>query len=217
MFLAVLLFCKKFPDIVALNLAFQRGVTTLEELVKAIAAATKGQGETNRAGEQTVKDNAKATLLYLIAKICTLLSGYAADKEDAALEAKVTFTQRDLDRLQEAELTELANTVQEIASPIVKSDGPDFGITRQLLTDLEVAAGAYAEAKDEPRIATTTGSTYTKTLAGAMSVASTHLRRKLDKFVVAYEESHPEFFMGYWESRKVLDVGVRKKKEVPKA
>ncbi|MDB5252471.1 MAG: carboxypeptidase regulatory-like protein [Flaviaesturariibacter sp.] len=214
MFLAVQRLCLESDAIVSLNPAFHRSVAALAALNSATSAAQRGQA-VNVAGEYSVKDRAKNTLTHLLSKVSDLLAAYAVEKNDDRLAQRAVYTTSGLARLQDNALNEIADIVIAEADKAARSDGGDFGITPVLVTSLTAAAGAFRETKDAPRVATTERSTKTRTLAEHITATSRHIRRKMDKLVTFYKETHPEFHKQYFESRKVMDLAGGAKAEKP--
>lgn len=217
MALAVLRFCLAHLDILNLNLAFKKAVTKLGTLTDAVSLAVQGQAQDTR-GVQDVKMNLKDTLVFITAQVSALLFAYATDKGDAALKAKAGWKDRDLERLNESELPEIAENLVRDATPAASAaDAAEYGLSLALLTNLKSAIGAYREGKDAPRNATANRSTETRTLEQTMSATSRHLRESMDKLVEFYKKTHPEFYNTYKENRKVMDVASRKKADTPGA
>jgi hypothetical protein len=110
MFLAVQRLCLGSPDIVSLNLAFQRSVTTLAGLNEAIMATIRGQ-ELPISGVQSARKRAKDTLTHLFLKVANLLSAYAEEKRNDVLLGRVSTSAEDVRRMTATRFAEAAESL----------------------------------------------------------------------------------------------------------
>ncbi|RYD93498.1 MAG: hypothetical protein EOP50_11045 [Sphingobacteriales bacterium] len=210
MMLAVLLLARTYPDVVAQNLTFKKGILKLDALVENIKNAIAGQSLSPE-GASAEKKLLRANLTEATVIASGLLSAWAVDRGDVALKARSKWTASTLDKLSEVELEQAARNSSADAKAARLLD-PEMGLSEEDVLQLDALIGSFVEKKTQPRSSTTRRSRNTATLSQLMTGANAVLRDQLDKAIVKYKVTAPEFYKEYKENRKVMDVAGRKEK-----
>lgn len=209
MYEAVLLFCTENGAIVALILAFSNGVAKLADILKAIkkTAQTQTSKGTGSANKQTNSD----TLCDLTFAMASALSAYATEIGDGDLKQKVKYTLSDLKAMRDEDLPDTAQEIYDLAKPLTASLA-DFGVVPQDIKDLQDAIDAYNGTVANPTVVKGNKMTATQNLSDLYKSADIVLKETLDKTIVKYKKSHPDFYKGFKNVRKIIDAPTRHKK-----
>jgi hypothetical protein len=211
MFGAVWHFCKAQPALLDLNLPFKRGVLKLEAALAAIDAAIAGQSVSpESAGAE--KKLTRANLCNAAAVACAQLAAWAAEQNDVGLQARTKWTVSSLERLSDKNLENAARAIATDARAALARD-PQLGLDPAEVLQLESLIGQFVEKKPILRNTTSQRSRQTATLSQLMTRTGALLKDQLDKAVIKYKVTHPEFYREYKENRKVMDVAGREEKK----
>ena len=193
-----------------LNLkAFKDALADMRGRIALLGALTEEQG-TARAGAAESKRLVTNLLLDTTMEVAGALASFAALNHDAALEAKVDFSRSDVASLPDNEIDDKADAVLALAADLLKkpeSKLGDFGIDQAKLDSLAGRSAAYSKTVGLPRAATVKLSTTTGAIKRQFEAIDDLLARVLERLIVQFKASAPDFFSDYQAARVIVDRG----------
>jgi hypothetical protein len=141
-----------------------------------------------------------------ILRIAGQLSALAAAKPDPSLAAQVEFTLPQLDKLADDSLEETGKRISGLATANLAALA-DYGITQADVTALDDLTAQFHGVKAAPRTAIASRSGQTKTMPPAVKSTTSILRNRLDKQMLMFKKTNPEFYAGYLSARVVVARG----------
>jgi hypothetical protein len=187
------------------NLAIVKTVSDLNSSLGGVSQKMQEQ-EKPILGEAEMKALIRHDFEDEILRVAGQLSALAAEKGDAVLAAQVEFTLPQLDKLDGDVLEETGKRVSGLGTVHLASLA-DYGITQIDLTALDGLTTQFHGAKTAPRTAVAGRSGQTKTLLPAVKGTTSILRNRLDKQLLMFKKTNPEFYAGYLSARVVVDRG----------
>ena len=191
--------------------AFKRAVTAFNDSLETIDELARIQADKSGAGAEKA-----LCLVALVTDTHTIGSAVAAlasDTKDAALAAKVNFSRSDLSRGREAQvITRCENIHAAVTENLVALDD-EYGVTQAKLTALQTKITAFRAAQPKPRRTRASSSAATEQLRACFVLADQILREKLDKLVVQFERSAPQFHAEFLSARRVGEAASRPVKD----
>lgn len=152
-----------------------------------------------------VRHDYEDEIMRIAGQLCSL-----ADKNgDTNLGAQTELTLAQLDKLSvdilEATGKRISGLVTANLAALV-----DYNITQADITALDGLTDQFHGVKTAPRKAIATRAGQTKTLPPAVKSVTSLLRNHLDKQMLMFKKSNPEFYAGYASARVIMDRGSRK-------
>jgi hypothetical protein len=196
------------------NISIWGGIMTFTNVVNLLIAKivliqqTETKQTRSTKGITGGKKTKKQELIEKTIEGSSALQSFASDTGDEDLYALVDFTEAELDGLPDAIVKDRAqlvlDTVNANAASMVGEgfDAADIAELLALITEYEVAIPA-------PRTAISNKKTATETLKTLFSDTMELLETNLDKKMVQFKQSHPEFFSDYENNREILDLGTQ--------
>ena len=142
-------------------------------------------------------------------RIAGQLCSLAAKINDTNLAAQTELTLAQLDKLSVDVLESTGSRVSGLATANLAALA-DYGITQADVTALDGLTTQFHGVKTAPRKAIATRAGQTKTLPPAVKTVTSLLRNQLDKQILMFKKSNPEFYAGYVSARVIVDRGSRK-------
>ena len=204
---AMITYCDAHPDIVATNKPFQKYLLQVKRQYSSIGAAAAGQDE-DSTGIKREKTLARTRLCLEASVVCGQTAAWATDREKPELQERNNWTQSTLSLLTDARLERACRAIVADGRATLAAD-PDCGLTEAGLMHLESLIGTFSELKEAPRNKTSDRSTHTKNMSTLMKGLTELLREKLDKSALTFKKTNPDFYTGYKENRKIMDVASR--------
>ena len=172
------------------------------------------QQETPIVGEEEQKVLIRHDYEDEIMRIAGQLCSLASKNNDMNLAAQTELTLPQLDKLSVDVLEATGNRISGLATTNLTGLA-DYGITQTDVTGLDAMTTQFHGAKTAPRKAIATRAGQTKTLTPAVKTVTSLLRNRLDKEMLLFKKSNPEFYAGYASARVILDRGARKNGSQP--
>jgi hypothetical protein len=183
-------------------------VATLADLKNGIAAiaasATKQQLPTGGAVEE--KEMVRHDLEEKILEIGGQLSALAEVNKDVNLAAQVEFTLSSLDKLPDEALEATAKRVSTLTSGNLPALA-DYDVGQDDVAELDSLTNRFKSIKTSPRRVIAERVGQTATLPKLIADTTSLLRNRLDKQMIKFRKSNPEFFAGYQSARVIVDRG----------
>jgi hypothetical protein len=141
-----------------------------------------------------------------IFRIASQLSALAAKNNDLILGAQVELTLAQMDKMEDDELEETGTRIAGLATANLAALA-DYAIPAADVTNLTDLTKQFHGQKTAPRTAIAGRAGQTRTLPPAIKSITSILRNRLDKQMVMFKKSNPEFYAGYLAARVIVDRG----------
>jgi hypothetical protein len=152
-----------------------------------------------------VRHDYEDEIMRIAGQLCSL-----ADKiGDTNLGAQTELTLAQLDKLSVDILEATGKRISGLATANLAAL-VDYNITQADITALDGLTDQFHGVKTAPRKAIVTRAGQTKTLPPAVKSVTSLLRNHLDKQILMFKKSNPEFYAGYASARVIMDRGSRK-------
>lgn len=176
---------------------------------------TKAQQQTTPiVGEEEKKVLVRHEYEEEIARIAGQLCSLATKNNDLNLAAQTELTLPQLDKMSADVLEATGKRVSGLATTNLTGLA-DYNITQTDVTALDGLTTEFHGVKTAPRTAIAKRAGQTKTLPPAVKSVTSLLRNRLDKEMLMFKKSNPEFYAGYVSARVILDRGGRKSAPPP--
>lgn len=189
-----------------------KAVTDTMTAVNAALGNVSGKAqiqETPIVGEEEkkvlVRHDYEDEIMRIAGQICSL----ATKNNDMNLAAQTELTLAQLDKMSVDVLEATGNRISGLATANLAGLA-DYGITQADVTGLDGMTKQFDDAKTAPRKAIATRAGQTKTLPPAVKTVTSLLRNHLDKQMLMFKKSNPEFYAGYQSARVIVNRGTHK-------
>jgi hypothetical protein len=160
----------------------------------------------------------KATVRYhceeQILVIANQLAALAAKNDDAVLEAQTDLTFSSLDILAADDLEATATRIGNLATTNLTALA-DYGITQTDITKLTTLMTTFHSSKSAPRAAVVDRKKQTDTISPLVKNMTSTLHRRLDRQMIIFKASNPDFYAGYQSARVIVNRGNPAKAKTP--
>lgn len=197
-------------------------VATVPALVTVAASfKTTAEAISNTAEQQATittgitpdKNDTRETLRSTTVNLAGILYAYANSVNDIVLKERSKITYSMLRVLKDDELAERAQTIHDDANTNIASL-PPFGITAAVLTSYQTLIDTYSAKSPAPRAAQSQQVALTEQLKTLFRQADSTLKESMDKIMLNFKTTDPQFFNTYTAAREIIDAGSSKTKAV---
>jgi hypothetical protein len=143
--------------------------------------------------------------------ICGMLIAYSNATNDVTLKNQANYSKTKLTLDADNDCIIRQRLVLNLAEANATVLEP-YGLTPDLLATYKTKVESTEASMSLPRQASTESSTATKTLDVLFSEMNTIFRETIDKLILQFEDSHPEFYTAYIKARMVINLGGRSSK-----
>jgi hypothetical protein len=186
--------------------ALARAAEELDELLSEIDA--QAQKQKALSGASLEKAAALQALGDLAHEIASAVHACAAASGNQDLAGRVSYSRLDWSRGADKTIIGRAQNLHEVASSVIDSL-VEYGVTPAKLANLQKRIVAFREAHPAPRQRVTASSAATKEIRNLLNQASALLKEQIDRLMVQFMTSTPEFYNAYVSARTVVPPGVR--------
>lgn len=144
------------------------------------------------------------------------IAALAAKNKDATLEEQADLTMAELGKMAADALEATGTRISGLATANLAALAP-YGITQADITLLDQLQATFSAFKSKPREAVVERKKETDLIPPLVSNLLSTLRRQLDRQMLRFKTSHPEFYQGYLAARVIVDRGEPPEKETPPA
>lgn len=201
MYQGVQLLCKSNSSITSTNLAFTESlsvfISKIEEIQFYLSQQIKETtGITN--DKQLIKEN----LCRMSSDIAGIIYAFASAYKNIVLMNEVDYSYTKLFRLRE---DLILPTIQNIynAADANRSDMVDYGIDAEKINEFSQAINSFKAVLPKIKITRSEKSMFSDKIAEIMTEVDVLLSNRLDKLVVIFQKSHPDFYNAYKHIRKI--------------
>jgi hypothetical protein len=191
-------------------------VDAVDRVEEGIAAIRQKQANQEPTGDTDAKQNARDAVVEQTFLIGSQLSALASKTNDPMLAAKVSLDKSALDKAAISDLLIEAKSVQGAANDNAAVLASGYLISAAMLTTFAAAITTLDSMKDSPRTAVVNKRVQTLSLPGAIAYMRGILRNEIDKMIIAFKTSAPDFYAAYFAARVIIDrTGTHKGKASP--
>ncbi len=203
MYRAVQLFCNNNSAITVASPAFTAALATLDANISAIISTASSQTEviTGIAIDKTVL---KKNLSQAAADLAALVYAYAVSINNNTLKQEVNYAYSDFYRIKDDLLAPTAQNVHDAATANLAALAP-YGVIAPMLAALLTTIQNYGTAVPTPRNAKALKSTYAANLKQLFKQTDNLLKNQLDKIVVSFKTTQPDFYNTWLNNRIIID------------
>ncbi|HEX8287506.1 MAG TPA: carboxypeptidase-like regulatory domain-containing protein [Pyrinomonadaceae bacterium] len=195
-------YCGENSSITASNVAFRTAFNNFKANIASIVATVQADG-VPLTGITVDKNIVKQALCEKTAEIAGIVYAYASTVGSNTLKAEVNCLFTSLMRMREDALAPRCQSIHDITQTNLAVLA-DYGITATMLTDLQELIQSYALETPKSRTAISERKTTTANLAALFDETDAILRDRMDKLVMIFKSSHPDFVKTYETTRRTL-------------
>ncbi len=148
----------------------------------------------------------KQDLCQKASDVASIIGAYASAISDNTMAEQVAFPFTKLLKTRDDQLGPLCQNILDIGNA---HSGPlkDYGLSAANLTALQTAIGDYSASTPKPRTAMSQRKTYLSNLKDIFAATDTVLKKQMDKLIVNFKASNPDFVKEYKSNRVIIDPG----------
>jgi hypothetical protein len=191
--------------------AMIQSVDRLRNIIVAIHQTAQQQANVLPQGFSAEKQLAFDNVIQNSLKVANGVYVYAFNKNDSVLLSKVSVNKSLFYHIHSNDVYTLANNISSEAKNCI-SELIYYGITEQDLQLLDEAIAVYSGFLNRPQIAKEERVLYTNSLKELFVEADSILYDQLDKLIILFKTSHPDFYFAYQTARNIINVGSRIRK-----
>ena len=205
MYRAVQKHCTDNAAIVATLPAFATTLTAFNAKISAIIS-TAQQEDLVTKGITVDKAEAKKTLCRLAADIAAPIFAFASAGSNNQLKQEVNFSFSDLLKTKDDILAPRCQNIKDVGTANLAALAP-YGLTAANLTALQTTIDGYQAKVPTPRNSAAQKKTIRENLKKLIQETDTVLKEQMDKTVVGFKASNPDFVSTYKANRIIIDPG----------
>jgi hypothetical protein len=197
--------CTDNAAVVASVPAFETALNVFNVKVSAIIAAAQQEDVVTK-GITVDKTEAKKTLCRLTTDIAAPIFAYASSTSNNKLKQEVNFSYSDLLRTKDDVMAPRCQNIKDIGMANLSGLKP-YGITSAGLDALQTEIDNYQVKVPTPRNSAAQKKTIRENIKSLIKEADLVLKEQLDKTVVGFKASNPDFVSTYKTNRVIIDPG----------
>lgn len=165
----------------------------------------------NKTGITQQKAAQQALVIAHAYELSSVLYAMAIKKNDAVLAAKVDFTETDLLKKRDNHLVSTCRNIVEFATEHL-AELIAYQVTADELIVLTEEINSFAENLTTGRVSVTERKAANEKLKIVFLQVDSLLKKQLDRIVVRYRKTEPDFYTNYQSLRRIINYGVRHEK-----
>lgn len=165
----------------------------------------------NKKGITQQKATQQALVIAHAYEISSVLYAMAIKKNDEILAAKVDFTETDLLKKRDNNLVATCLNILEFATEHL-AELNAYEVTADELIVLKEEINSFAENLNTGRVSVSERKAANEKLKVVFLQVDTLLKKQLDRIVVRYRKTEPDFYTTYQSLRHIVNYGVRHEK-----
>jgi hypothetical protein len=166
---------------------------------------TLAQTQASREGVANEKAYALDALGDAAFEVGAAIHAYAVVTQEFALEGRVDFSRSSIVMGRATSVLARTRDIHAAATEQL-ANLADYGVTTAMLTDLQNKITAFETVQTKPRQQVAKGSAATRSMEARFKTADTILNKRLDKLVVRFKTSAPDFYTAYQTARSIVDI-----------
>jgi len=178
------------------------------ELLLAEIEACRILTQENKTGITQQKAAQQALVIAHAYELSSVLYAMAIKKNDAVLAAKVDFTETDLLKKRDNHLVSTCRNIVEFATEHL-AELIAYQVTGDELIVLKEEINSFAENLTTGRVSVSERKAANEKLKVVFLQVDSLLKKQLDRIVVRYRKTEPDFYTNYQSLRRIINYGVR--------
>ena len=183
----------------------------LLQLVEQIKQAKQLTSQSN-SGLVVAKQNLQDSLIEQAFELASMLYAYASRNNEAILQAKVDFSISQLRNLRDDELATACTNVLTLGETKREALG-EYGVTNEQLNSIDDLINQYVQQLPNRRITVSERKTANEKIKTLLTQALQVASEQLDRMMVKFKNTQPDFYTSYLNARKVIEYGTRYEKQ----
>lgn len=193
--------------------AFVNGFATFKANNQKIDDTTVKQ-KTPTKGYTEKRDQVKGELAELAIEIAGSVAAYAHEHKDDILGRKVGYTFTELTHASDAAVKNRVTIIYKEAKNIV-ANLAGYGTDNTHITQLEQKLSEFSDIVGKKGYSKEETQTATEQVAELLAENNELLKNRLDKLILKFRKTAPEFYKNYFNAREIYDFGGGRKTKVP--
>jgi hypothetical protein len=185
---------------------YANAVTEFKAKIVAIEEEVEAQS-TDLEGYAMDKGEKKEAMVRATLAVASKVYAYAEDNANTVLREKVDVSYSDLIAPRDAVVAQKCQGIHDEANAVVASLAP-YGVLPADLTALQGLITRYETVISAPRTAITIRKGATENIERLIREGTAILKNRMDKLMVEYQVSNPDFYQEYFDARIVVNTGV---------
>jgi hypothetical protein len=144
-------------------------------------------------------------------ELLSVLYAMATRTNNPVLESKVNFTESDLLKKRDTQLVSVCLMIAEIGTEYL-ADLSVYGVTESELIILKEEIKLFADNLPTGRISVSERKAANEKLRDLFVQVDALLKKQLDRLMIRYRKSHPDFYSLYQNTRRIVNYGTRHEK-----
>ena len=185
---------------------FANAVTAFDAKIVEIEAEVETQG-LGTDGYAIDKGQKKEDMVRKALAIANQTFAYAEDNNEIVLREKMDVSYSDLIAPRDAVVAQKCQGIHDEANAVIASLAA-YGVLPADLTALQGAIDKYELVISAPRTAITVRKGATEAIETLIREGTTILKNRMDKLMVEFKGTNPDFYQEYFDARIVVNTGV---------
>jgi hypothetical protein len=184
------------PKIVAIK-------NDIDEIITRISI--KSDDISGMVGVSERKEALKGIIAMKGSRLAGTLEAFAHEQGDKDMIAKVSASKTDILRMKEEDLGPFIKFLTDTASQHMTALA-DYGMTGEVLNELQTSLDEYSALIGKPRIVLNSKYVALDAIDELVDEGNNLLSNRLDKIMLMFRESDPDFYNGYKRARVIVDL-----------
>jgi len=151
------------------------------------------------------KEALKGIIAMKGSRLAGTLEAFAYEQGDNDMIKKVSASRTDIHRMSDEELGPFVKLLTETATTHMTALA-DYGITQEVITELQTSLDEYSALIGKPRIVLNSKYVALDAIDELVDEGNKLLNNQLDKIMLMFRESDPDFYNGYKRARVIVDL-----------
>jgi len=193
--------------------AFANNFTTFKANNQKIDDTTVKQ-KTPTKGYTEKRDQVKNELADSAIEVAGSVAAYAHENKDDVLARKVDYTFTELTHASDSAVKNRVTIIYNEAKKIV-ANLADYGTDNTHITQLEKKLTEFSDIVGKKGYSKEETQTATEQISELLAENNELLKNRLDKLILKFRKTAPEFYQNYFNAREIYDFGGGRKAKVP--
>ena len=185
------------PALAAAAVQLRLYITELTDAVSELAGTITGIAD--------AKAQAKDTMCRLTSTVASLLHAYAHAENDPQLAAQTNVSYSTLIKIRDELADDECQEIYSLADGHIANLQTSYGYSAAMHSNLSAAIVAFRDLVDKPKKAIADKRAFNKMLEPIFDKIDNLLKTRIDKLMVIFENTHPEFAAKYRTNRSIND------------
>ncbi|MHB9141241.1 MAG: hypothetical protein ACYC25_05160 [Paludibacter sp.] len=181
-----------------------RNYSSLLEEIDSYSAIT----QRNKKGITVQKASLQGQVIRHTYQVSSALYVLAIRTKNPVLAGKVHYTESDLLKKRDAHLVSICTGIAALATEQL-AGLTAYGVTEDELATLKEEIAQFSDSLPGPRLSVVDRKAANEKLKGLFRQVDDLLRKQLDRLMVRFRQSHPEFYASYQNVRRIVNYGIR--------